>query len=267
MSTNEPQNQYEQRLEAKRERLLERAEQAEERAAQLNEHRRGQGKYLPVGQPILVGHHSEARHRRFLNELERLDRGAIAESEKAQALVERAERVGTGGVSSDDPDAVAKLSAQLQQMKERQEFMKKANRAMRKLNTREEREAVLLEMGEDPKEVGFAARQGKYTFDMTNNNANIRRVTQRIEELKEISERVAEEVEGKGWVYYEDEDDNRICLEFNRKPDEDVRRQLKSLGFKWAPSRGAWVRQLTANGIYAGQQAIRFLQGRDEETE
>lgn len=261
--SNQALNNYEQRLQEKRDRLLERAEQAQEKAAQLNDHRRDQGKYLPIGQPILVGHHSEARHRRFLNELERLDRGAISESEKAQSLVERAERVGTGGVSSDDPDAITKLSAQLEEMKARQVFMKKANRAMRKLKTREEREAVLLEMGEDPKEVDFIACRGKYTFDMTNNNANIRRVTKRIEELKEISERDAEEVEGKGWVYYEDEDDNRICLEFDGKPDEDVRRQLKSLGFKWAPSRGAWVRQLTANGIYAGQQAIRFLQWRD----
>ena len=143
-------------------------------------------------------------------------------------------------------------------------FMKSANAAMRKLKTADERVAALLAMGVDDWEASHTGRRGKYTFDMTNNNANIRRVAKRIEELEQMAGREAVEVEGNGWSYYEDLDDNRICFEFSGKPDEDARHGLKARGFKWAPSRGAWVRQRTANGLQAAVYVVRFLQARDE---
>mgnify|MGYP000567974511 CR=1 FL=1 len=47
------------------------------------------------------------------------------------------------------------------------------------------------------------------------------------------------------------EGENRLQLFFEEKPSEEQRRELKSNGFKWAPSQGAWQRQLTKNAIYA----------------
>lgn len=44
---------------------------------------------------------------------------------------------------------------------------------------------------------------------------------------------------------------NRVQIFFEGKPDENVRSELKSNGFKWAPSQGAWQRQLTDNAMYA----------------
>lgn len=38
---------------------------------------------------------------------------------------------------------------------------------------------------------------------------------------------------------------NRINLYFDGKPEEDVRRVLKSNGFRWSPSYACWTRQLT----------------------
>ena len=40
-------------------------------------------------------------------------------------------------------------------------------------------------------------------------------------------------------------------LIFEEKPDADQRQELKSNGFKWAPSQGAWQRQLNQNAIRA----------------
>ena len=40
-----------------------------------------------------------------------------------------------------------------------------------------------------------------------------------------------------------------LQLFFEAKPSEEQRRELQSKGFKWAPSQGAWQRQLTKNAI------------------
>jgi hypothetical protein len=39
--------------------------------------------------------------------------------------------------------------------------------------------------------------------------------------------------------------DDRLWLTSPSKPIESVRQALKRHGFKWSPTRGAWVRQLT----------------------
>ena len=47
------------------------------------------------------------------------------------------------------------------------------------------------------------------------------------------------------------------------KPDADTRAELKSSGFRWAPSVGAWQRQLTDNAIRAADrlECIKPLSG------
>ena len=59
-----------------------------------------------------------------------------------------------------------------------------------------------------------------------------------IDDLKNRSEFV-------GWTFPGgeakiNEAENRLQLLFDEKPPEDQRRALKSEGFKWAPSQGAW---------------------------
>lgn len=95
---------------------------------------------------------------------------------------------------------------------------------------------------------------------LSNNNANIRRVRQRIEELSSRSEFA-------GWTFPGgeakiNEAENRLQLIFEEKPDADQRQELKSNGFKWAPSQGAWQRQLNQNAIRAAAR-IDFLRPED----
>lgn len=52
----------------------------------------------------------------------------------------------------------------------------------------------------------------------------------------------------------------RIQLIFDDKPDEDTRTLLKSYGFRWSPSFGAWQRHLNANGVYATKTVLQKLQ-------
>lgn len=50
--------------------------------------------------------------------------------------------------------------------------------------------------------------------------------------------------------------DQRLQILFDEKPDRDMISTLKSNGFRWAPSVGAWQRQLTNNAKYA---AVHYL--------
>ena len=98
------------------------------------------------------------------------------------------------------------------------------------------------------------------SYLLTNNNANIRRVRQRIEELSHKAEFV-------GWTFpggevKVNEAENRLQLIFADKPDADTRQALKSEGFKWAPSQGAWQRQLNQNAIRAAAR-LDFLRPED----
>ena len=56
---------------------------------------------------------------------------------------------------------------------------------------------------------------------------------------------------------------NLLQIFFNDKPDKETRAALKSNGFRWAPSVGAWQRQLNDNAIYAAGRldCIRPLTG------
>ena len=46
-------------------------------------------------------------------------------------------------------------------------------------------------------------------------------------------------------------EENRLQVFFEGKPDADTRAELKDGGFRWAPSAGAWQRQLTDNAFRA----------------
>lgn len=59
-------------------------------------------------------------------------------------------------------------------------------------------------------------------------------------------------------------EDNRVQFVFDGKPDEDVRSILKRHAFKWSPSRGAWVRQASGNGLFAARQVRRQLDKMEE---
>lgn len=46
----------------------------------------------------------------------------------------------------------------------------------------------------------------------------------------------------------------RLQIIFDGKPNADVRTELKGEGFRWAPSQGAWQRQLTDNAMRAARR-------------
>lgn len=266
-------NSYEEKLEAKRERYLERAAAAREQSDAQWKRAREMGNAIPFGQPILVGHHSEKADRAFRNRMSGHYDKAMQLGNKAEYYEQKAARVGTGGISSDDPEAVQKLTAKLEKLKQHQETMKNANKAIRMKDT-EKGNAKLREQGFTDEQIAalrepdFCGRIGYPSYELQNNNANIHRIEERIKDLQRRQEMETKCEAVTTDLYEYKVEDNRCQFVFDGKPEEEVRRILKSNSFKWSPSRGAWVRQASANGMYAArrvQKELDALAAREEE--
>ncbi|MFA0125560.1 DUF3560 domain-containing protein, partial [Vibrio sp. 10N.261.48.A2] len=77
---------YQERQEAKRDRLEERAAKAEAVSNERFNTASTLGKMLPFGQPILVGHHSEAKHRKHAESINTNMRKSVEAQDKAEYL-------------------------------------------------------------------------------------------------------------------------------------------------------------------------------------
>ena len=97
------------------------------------------------------------------------------------------------------------------------------------------------------------------SWALQNNLANIKRCQQRVDELKKTKEKGTYEADYGDFKVIENTELMRIQIVFDGKPDEAIRSTLKSNGFRWAPSHGAWQRQLTSNGKYALRKVIEEL--------
>lgn len=176
-----------------------------------------------------------------------------------QGLLDKIRSVGTGGISSDDPQAVEKLEAKLATLEKHQEMMKAANAAIR-MKDPAKGDAKLAELGYTPEDIAklrapdFCGRIGYPAYELQNNNANIRRIRGRIAELKKRTENTPEGWEFDGGRVVVNTAENRLQVIFDGKPDADVRTELKGEGFRWAPSQGAWQRQLTDNAMRAARR-------------
>jgi hypothetical protein len=273
---------YEDKLDAKRERLEARADKAAAKAAAAHRTHREIMDIIPMGQPVLVGHHSEKRHRRDLAKCDRAMRTELDESEKAKSLAARAEAVGNGhAVSSDNPDATDELRAKLAKMEKSRDLKKAANKIVRrKKGTTEEKakELIALFKGKLTEKTAtefltvpdFAGRLGFPSYELTNLGANIRRVKQRIAELEAEEARRAdgggEDIEGEGFTVEQDDMDNRIRLSFDERLGKEMfKRVLRECGFRWSRKHEAFSRHLNDNGRWAVQRAVKMVLGIDVE--
>lgn len=164
----------------------------------------------------------------------------MGEYMQIEGLLDKVRSTGMGGISADDDRAVEKLEAKLAGLEAMQEEMKTVNAYYRKHKTLEGCPGLSSEdIGKLQSSMASDWRKDPVPYPsylLTNNNANIRRTRQRIDDLKNQSEYV-------GWAFPGgeakiNEAENRLQLFFEEKPSEEQRRELKSNGFKWAPSQG-----------------------------
>lgn len=219
---------------------------------------------IPMGQPILVWHHSEGSHRAHIKKIDNAMRTSVEASKKAEHYANRAETIlNSTAISSDDPNAIDKLKEKLDKLIARQELYKAINKIAKNPKTTNEQKVALI-IGLGLKETTAAGilepdimgRVGIPAFSLTNNNGVINNTRKRIETLTKLEaiESTTEEINGVTLKI--SSEDNRVQMFFPCKPNEAVRKNLSSCGFHWSPSIGAWQRQISTHAIYLAKNIL-----------
>lgn len=176
-------------------------------------------------------------------------------------------------IRANHPDAISLIRAKIEKRRNMHALMKAANAAIRAAKTDDKAalaEAVQGATGFKPETclkivtppqgfpVGFAS------FSLSGELAEIKRLEGRLAALEANQKRGTVETTHNttagALTITENPDAARIQLTFPGKPDPAVRDVLKSNGFRWAPTAGAWQRHLNNAGRYAAKQVLSALQ-------
>ena len=181
----------------------------------------------------------------------------MEEWRQIQGLLDKIKSTGMGGISADEPDAIGKLKAKVASLEKLQDTMKAVNAYYRKHKTLDGCPYLSAEEIEQRK--AAMARDWRpepkpyESYALTNNSAAIRQAKARIEELTHRAETVYEGWKFNGGEVKMNREINRLQVFFDEKPDKETCSAMRHSGFRWAPSAGAWQRQLTDNAIYAAK--------------
>jgi len=254
---------FEDRQQARRDRLAGAAEKAHSSAESAARAARARMDGIPFGEPIKVGHHSEKRHRRDLERIDNSLRKSVAEQRRAEDLSSRAEAVGSAGIASDDPEAVQKLKIELANLRGQIARMKDQNKAFKKAGI----EALDAEGRADH------VRQARFSpgggiehppypaYALSNASANARRIEKRIEQLAKVATSEPLRIAGPDFDLEEDREEGRFILKIHGGARLSTERyeMTRAHAFLWARSRVAFVRKITPNAISAAKALGREL--------
>ncbi|UOE52257.1 DUF3560 domain-containing protein [Mucilaginibacter sp. P25] len=217
---------------------------------------------IPMGQPILIGHHSEKRDRNYRNRISNKFQQANIKLDKAAYYQDKAKTIeNNDAIFSDDPKALEKLNAKLNELKKAQEFMKSSNKCLRK-GDKEcflKLEAASEYLWDELNKTSPGYGKGFAHFSLSNNNANIRRIQQRIDQLKKLEVKTAIDETINDIRIFENKEANHLQIIFPGKPDEITRKKLKSAGFRWSPREGAWQRHISRSAYLDAQIIVKNI--------
>lgn len=195
---------------------------------------------------------------------------------QAESILSEIRTAASVPIKSNDPEVIPVLEKKLAALQAAHTRMKEANAYYRKHKTLDGCPGIDDKTREWLTKPGvFACGDGSPialykcpypTYALSNNNAKIKSVAARLEKLRAEKNTVPveESDEDAGFSYVENTDMMRIQFIFDGKPDEETRGILKGNGFRWAPSQGAWQRQLTDNGRRAAENVKTALRAMNE---
>lgn len=163
-------------------------------------------------------------------------------------------------IRSDEADAIEQLKAKIEAAQKDRDFMKVANRIVKskklsigdkitkfaKIGVSEETARKFSEEPNGHGGYGFAP------YELSNNNANIKRMKARVKQIEAEASRPEVEdregaIDGTLVTVVENRDEGRLQLVFDGKPPQAIIQTLKSNGFNWSRTNGAWQRLLNDN--------------------
>jgi len=196
-----------------------------------------------------------------LNEL--VDYGDKAEK---YVLPVKSNAIKTGKV-----DTISKLKEKLKELETTHEKMKDINKILRKFQNKkysqEEREAGVIEalekIGYSEKDTrkNFLGEKKLPSFMLSNSNANIKRIKDRIAEEEKLKGQEEQSFPFDGGTIYFRPEINKVQIEFDGKPEKEIRDFLKKAGhaFKWSPRNKVWQRQLNTYYSLNKKDLAEFL--------
>lgn len=190
-----PMSTYRERREARADRLDGWADGRERKAGAEYERASAKADAIPLGQPILVGHHSEGRDRRYREGISRGFERSFEHAKKARKMSSTAaeiRRQADHAVYSDDVDAVERLEARIAELEGERARWKAYNAACRKARRRDLDALELLDDAQRGKLLSVAQHSsfslGQYgeapAYVMSNLAGNIRRQKLRLERIR-----------------------------------------------------------------------------------
>lgn len=214
---------------------------------------------IPLGQPILVGHHSEKRHRRTLEKSDNAMRAACESdamashhASKAAGLARQLET----SIYSDDEDAPERLAERIAELEAKRASKRAIGAAWRKAKRPKSTDAegwarVASILGLDPSdevirrairdcasEEGFCNRGPVPDYVLSNLGGNVSRLKKRLEEVERRRKREAE-TEAAGGLRIARSTLADFCnVQFSKKPERSIIDALKANGFHWGG--GMW---------------------------
>lgn len=218
---------------------------------------------IPMGQPILVGHHSEKIHRNTLKKHDTNMQKSIEEQNKADYYIQKANATENNtSISSDDPDAVKKLKEKIDTLKKESDYMKRANKEFKKLQkdkdykldlTEEEKKRLAETVKENARLFPYYDRPYP-DFKLTNINAKIRAAEKRITKIENVfsvnTKNKKYTIDGLlGITFEKDVIENRFKV-YPPAKEESFKMGLptifKKMGFKWSPTNKCYQHFLTS---------------------
>ncbi len=199
---------------------------------------------IPFGQPILIGHHSEAKHRKVLERSDNAMRRAHESHEmskhhksKANGIARQLETT----IFSDDDNAIEALELKIEMLdaeRQRNNAINKAILSKPKGELTPEKIAKLAAVGISELASAKLIEGGKGIPSYANQNlgGRIKAARDRIAQIKRSNER-KERAKASGGMVIDGGEYVRVT--FAEKPEYTIIRALKDAGFNW--SSGSWV--------------------------
>lgn len=226
---------YEERRKQRIERYKELSMKAKDRSSRYSNSNANRILQIAPGQPILVGHHSEKKHRKLIKRAQDDIRKSIEEDNKSKFYKERVITAENSKVIySDDPQAINKLKEKLERLENERASIK--------------------------------AREHS-TWELTNIGATIRETKKRIERLEKLDNIDFKEINLENGKVIHNKEINRIQFLFDNIPDEETRKTLKSHGFRWSRYEKAWQREFNFNCIRATRSIVKEIVKKTKEQE
>jgi frataxin-like iron-binding protein CyaY len=224
---------YNERKELRKERLKAGIEKSKKEIESLNKRGNDISRFIPLGQPILIGHHSEKRHRRDIEKLNNYTKKRIEEYNKVEYYENKINSIENNNViSSDDPDAIIKLKEKLSKLEKLQEALKERNKQARKNKT-----------------------EKVPAYELSNNNQNMNSIKKRIALLESKQNDLTKTIlEKDGLKIIDNVEENRLQIIFDEKPAEEIRTKLKQNGFKYSYTNNAWQRFRSSSAVYTAKK-------------